>query len=105
MQQSVFDNTVLLKTFEVVVQGRSVTLREILEALSPDEARRAEIRSDVFMSLEWLVERGLVGVEEAPVKDFCIYYVTSDGLLAWSHLKEAGVFDKNEPVFRLIAAK
>jgi hypothetical protein len=103
MHQSVTDNTVLLKTFEVVVQGRSVTLREILEALSPEEAHRAEIKSLVYKSLGRLVKQGLVGVEEASIEDFSIYYVTSDGLLAWSQLKDAGVLDKDEPASKLIA--
>jgi len=100
---SVIDNTVLLKTFEVVAQGRSVTLREILETLSSEEAHDAEFKAEVSESLRWLLDKGLVRVEEAPIEDFSIYYVTSDGLLAWNKLKEAGVFDKHGPASRLIA--
>jgi len=52
--------------------------------------------------LDWLVEKGLVKVGEAPIEDFSIYYVTSDGLFAWNSLKGAGVLDKDEPASRLI---
>ena|SRR5215207_9494967 len=104
MAHSVIDSTVILKTFEVVVQARSVTFREILEALSPDEDERAEMKSDVYECLAWLVEKGLVKViSEAPIEDFSIYYVTSDGLLAWDKLKSAGMLDKDKPASKLIA--
>jgi len=102
MDHSVIDSTVILKTFEIVVQARSVTLIEILEALNPQEDARVEIKSEIHEALDWLVERGLVKVREAPIEDFSIYYVTSDGLLAWSSLKGAGVLDKDEPASRLI---
>jgi hypothetical protein len=103
MAHPVIDSTVILKIYEVVVQARSVTLREILEALNPDEDERVELKPDVHEALDWLMERRLVKVREAPIEDFSIYYVTSDGLLVWNKLKEAGVLDKDEPASRLIA--
>jgi hypothetical protein len=103
MDHSVIDSTVVLKIFEIVVQARSVTLREILEALNPEEDERVEMKPEIQEALDWLVEKGLVKVGEAPIEDFSIYYVTSDGLLAWSQLKGAGLLDKDEPASRLIA--
>src|SRR5215210_6349545 len=103
MDHSVIDSTVILKTFEIVVQARSVTLREILEALNPEEDERGEMKPEIHEALTWLVEKGLVKVREAPIEDFSIYYVTSDGLIAWGQLRSAGVLDKNEPASRLIA--
>jgi len=102
MDHSVIDSAVLLRTFEIVVQARSVTLREILEALNPEEDAGVEIKPEIHEALDWLVEKGLVKVGEAPIEDFSIYYVTSDGLFAWNSLKGAGVLDKDEPASRLI---
>ena len=103
MDHSVIDSAVLLRTFEIVVQARSVTLREILEALNPEEDAGVEIKPEIHEALDWLVEKGLVKVREAPIEDFSIYYVTSDGLLAWDKLKSAGMLDKDKPASKLIA--
>lgn len=102
MTHLVSDNALSLKVFEVVAQARSLALREILEELSPQGVDKAEVRAEVHQSLRRLLNEGLVARHKAPIEDFDIYHVTSEGLLAYNRLSHSGLLDEDEPLSRLI---
>ncbi len=102
MAQVVIDNTVTLKVFRVVAEARSLTLGEILDVWAPEADLRTETRTEIHGSLERLVAAKLVQIEEAPLEDFSIYYVTSEGLLTYRKLEHSGFFEENESAFKLV---